>query len=185
MMDISKITPYSKNAKEHTKKQIQQVADLAEVKANFAAKLPYLIKKDKKGCWLWGGSKNTNGYGSISIGKRGFAKSYLVHRLSYILHKGKIPFGFYVCHTCDTRDCVNPEHLWVGTAKDNAKDCFVKNRTPFGEKQHLAKLNNEEVLKIRELYKKDNLFYRELSVMFNISVPTVCQIIRRKTWMRV
>lgn len=144
-----------------------------------------LTQRDGNGCLIWCGTKNVRGYGQISIGARGSAKIFLAHRLSYLVHKGDIPRGYYVCHSCDNTSCVNPDHLWLGTPKDNAKDCYNKNRTPFGDRQHLAKLNNDKVANIREIYKKGNIFYKDLSMMFGVSVTTIWQIINNKTWVRV
>lgn len=76
------------------------------------------------GCWLWKGFVHKNGYGEMSYhgdGKR-------VHRLSYFLFKGPIPEGMDVCHACDVRHCVNPDHLWIGTRKQNMEDCSSKRR---------------------------------------------------------
>jgi hypothetical protein len=71
-------------------------------------------------CWLWTGGKHINGYG-------GFRNKY-AHRVSFELFKTKIPKGLCVLHVCDVRHCVNPEHLWLGTKKDNTQDMIKKKR---------------------------------------------------------
>jgi len=78
-------------------------------------------------CWLWKKCKNKNQYGHITYGGLG----YQTHRLAYTLAKGPIPKGLLVCHTCDTPACCNPDHLFLGTAKDNAADMISKGRAAW------------------------------------------------------
>lgn len=95
--------------------------------------LPY-IATPETGCWLWEGSWTSDGYGRIGSGKRG--GMLLAHRLSYQTHVGPIPAGMQVCHQCDTPPCINPGHLFLGTAKDNSDDKWRKGRArPGGRKQ--------------------------------------------------
>lgn len=76
-------------------------------------------------CWVWTASlRGKTGYGVFKLNR----KVIDAHRLSYQLHYGEIPKGLYVCHTCDNRKCVNPEHLFLGSAKDNWQDGFNKGR---------------------------------------------------------
>lgn len=124
------------------------------------------------GCWNWTAAL-TGGYGSFQSGK--------AHRFSYRVLKGKIPKGAHVCHSCDNKKCVNPDHLWLGTAKDNLVDAARKGRMARGERQWQAKLKNEDVTQIRTNGKSS----RENAEMFGISIHTVNDIRRRKTWKHV
>ena len=78
------------------------------------------------GCWLWLGSQDRYGYGVVKTGGKWICAA---HRLFYQMHKGPIPEGMLVCHTCDTPLCVNPDHLWLGTPKENVQDMIKKGRT--------------------------------------------------------
>jgi hypothetical protein len=86
-----------------------------------------ILKRTKKvgSCIVWQGAENGKGYGLISI--KGVI--FLVHRLSYMFTVGPIAHGMFVCHKCDNPLCVKPEHLFLGTAKDNWKDSHAKGRT--------------------------------------------------------
>lgn len=84
-------------------------------------------------CWLWMGAKRGGGYGEFRIGsyKDGTRKMVVAHRFSWELHNGAIPKEMQVCHNCDVRNCVNPDHLFLGTQVDNMQDMHSKGRHPF------------------------------------------------------
>ena len=111
----------------------------------------------------------------------------LVHRTSYKHNHGEIPDGWYVMHKCDNPPCFNPEHLTVGTAKDNAQDSLKKGRSYIasGEKSALAKLTNQQVAEIRSKYVppiKRGRGYKsnahELAIEYGITHRYVSEIIQ-------
>lgn len=94
--------------------------------------------KKTDACWEWIGCTTSYGYGHVTnAGKR-----YAAHRLAYELHRGPIPDGILVCHTCDNRKCVRPDHLFLGTHKDNASDSVAKGRH-WSRKQTHCKRGHE------------------------------------------
>lgn len=80
-------------------------------------------------CWIWPGTRNNKGYGLIGKGGRGTG-GFTVHRVSWMIHRGPIPDGKWVLHRCDTPACVNPDHLFIGTHRDNMADMVAKGRHP-------------------------------------------------------
>ena len=89
--------------------------------------LSRIVKHPRPGCWLWQGFKDVHGYGVIRRGGKG-GKAVLTHRYSWELHRGEIPKGLHVLHSCDVPACVNPDHLFLGTQADNMRDMRSKGR---------------------------------------------------------
>ena len=79
-------------------------------------------------CWPWAGTIASTGYAKMKHNR----KMLSGHRVSYELHKGRIPSGMYVCHSCDNKICTNPNHLWLGTPADNMNDKVAKGRQSKG-----------------------------------------------------
>jgi HNH endonuclease len=107
------------------------------------------------GCWLWTGSiARRRGYGTLCICHSGdFAGSWMAHRLAYVLFVGAIPPGRHnqVCHRCDNPGCVNPDHLWLGSPKENEQDKIAKGRrAPFTWKDRIARGDRSGLAKLRE-----------------------------------
>lgn len=143
-----------------------------------------------KTCWLWTGAVNDDGYGEISAGKKYGRKGkgmVLAHRLSWMLHKGKIPQGKCVLHTCDVRRCVRPKHLWIGTRIDNNNDRTKKGRVKVGqgERHGLAKMTAKTVKAMRLERKNKGTTYAVLGPKFGVDRSNAISICNRKTWKHV
>lgn len=128
---------------------------------------------ESTGCWEWIGSlkgkTKLTQYGNMVIGSRtnNTRKSVSAHRYSYEIFNGDITNGLWVLHRCDNPKCVNPEHLFLGTRKDNTDDRQYKNRNKpnIGELNPNCKHKLEEINKIKELYKNGKSM-RYLANMF-------------------
>jgi hypothetical protein len=132
-------------------------------------------------CWLWIGAKAKNGYGVLQNRIKG--KLETAHRISWQLHFGPIPANLFVCHHCDVRHCVNPKHLFLGTARHNIKDASLKGRlngrnVGRGERQGSHKLTEDNVRLIRDMKGS----YRAIARQFDISHQAVSYIKRRQWW---
>lgn len=129
---------------------------------------------DPDACWLWTGALKDNGYGQM--GNRG-QPNVLAHRLSWQFEYGPIPEGFCVCHKCDVRRCVRPEHLFLGTVRDNIHDMLKKGR----HVPHPRLLTDEMVREI-----KDRIRAREshasISRDFAVSSSSIGAIARGRTY---
>lgn len=139
--------------------------------------------KIKKYCWEWIGVLISIGYGRFMLYKNGKKIPRYAHRVSYELFTNKqIPNNIYICHKCDNRKCVNPNHLFPGTNQDNMNDMVKKNRQASGEKQWNSKLTKKQVTEIRLLYNTGEYTKQELSTMFPVNRSAISKIIRNKTW---
>lgn len=140
--------------------------------------------RGKNDCWNWTASLSRWGYGSIGHGNGPGTK--LAHRVSWELHHGKIPDGVFVCHHCDNPACVNPEHLFLGTPKDNAQDCIQKGRCCVlrGEEQGRAKLTEQDVRSIRKL-RTNGASLKYLAEKFNVGKTTIGHLLNGDTWKHV
>ncbi len=139
-------------------------------------------KVDKSGdCWEWSGAVIGSGYGHLWVE----GKTILAHRYSYSLVHGFVPDGMLVCHRCDNKRCVNPDHLFVGTHRDNTLDAVSKGRMGGrGEKNDNSKLCKEDVREIRRLYSL-GVTQRVLGEMWKTSQANVSLVVLRKRWRHI
>lgn len=135
---------------------------------------------DKSGdCWVWCGDTD-HGYGRFT-----YAKSKTrAHRVAYELEHGDIPEGMFVCHKCDNRRCVNPDHLFLGTAADNVADRDRKGRQNRGTNVHTAKLTEEQVKEIVALYATGSTV-GSLSIKYGVKVNAIRRILHGQSWKHI
>ena len=136
----------------------------------------YHVIKRENGCWLF--RNNAADYGSM---RNDQGKNVTAHRFSYELHNGPIPRGMYVCHKCDVRGCVNPEHLYAGTHEDNNRDAVERrrHRSPKKIDSEIAmrSLGREEADRLRADY-SNGFTQAQLAKKYGVSQSTVSCTIR-------
>lgn len=133
------------------------------------------VKKidDLFSCWEWTGYRSKSGYGSFQIDKY----PRRAHRVSFLLTYGPFDSQLYVLHRCDNPSCVRPDHLFLGTPKDNSRDMASKGRTVIGT----AKLNKEKASEIRRL-RKEGISLDDLAIQFSVCTRNVRYILEGKYW---
>jgi len=142
---------------------------------NYITKLTKrLLSKVNKteSCWLWTGAMNSAGYGLFSFE----GKEALAHRFSYRLFTGEIPDGLVILHSCDVRECINPEHLSVGTHTENMEDCLAKGR-------HNSQLSNfldhTQKAEIRIKYLQNKVSMDKLASEYGVAKTTIFRAIHK------
>jgi len=133
-------------------------------------------------CWIWTGSLDSGGYGYMFDGSSKMEKA---HRLSWMIHNGVSAGEMCVCHKCDVRNCVNPDHLFLGTLRDNVEDMRQKGRASKGENHYASKLKEDDVLAIRRLYADGGLTFKSIGDKFSVSDEAVRNIVHRITWKHI
>ena len=146
-------------------------------------------------CWSWHGGLFSEGYGRI--GRAGLA-----HRISWEIHNGPIPKGMYVCHKCDNRECTNPDHLFLGTSKENFEDMISKGRQAKGDSHAMRihpeivrkgeqvsthKLTSDDVIGIRRICvnHSDSVGVSALARKYGIGKSAISKIVRRVSWKHI
>lgn len=137
-------------------------------------------------CWAWDGCKTNCGYGRIGVTKQGVHRVLTAHRASWMLTHGDIPPGMEVCHTCDNPECVNPDHLFIASHKENMHDAVRKGRMrqmkgPFNKRSVLTMI---QVNTIRETYIPHHKTYgrKALALRFNVGKSTIDAVVENRRY---
>lgn len=156
---------------------------MTEDMTHFAKFIAQRIEPDlNTGCWLWSGCVKANGYGVIGVRRAGKLHNTLAHRASWAQRHGPIPPGLYVCHRCDTPACVNPDHLFLGTQKDNLRDMYAKGRLQNrGVLNASASLTEEQVRQIR----RDTRTLDRVAKDYGVGRSTIWRVRRRMAYVDV
>lgn len=137
--------------------------------------------RNREGCQMWQGPVSGNGYGCFIWNKI----SYTASRVAWTLASGPIPANKLVCHKCDNRACVNPNHLFIASNQENMLDALKKGRLLVGSQNPNAKTTESVVRKVRKLRQDQNMTYGKLAKLFGLTMSHVYQICSRKRWQHV
>lgn len=143
--------------------------------------------EDPDSCWVWIAGKDADKgpdktYGRVSLTRKSHERS---HRFAWKLLYGSIPENLLVLHWCDKPLCVRPDHLFLGTYKDNSEDMYRKGRGVVGDKSWCSKLTEENVLEIKKAHKNGTYSTSYFAAKFKVKKTTILDIIKEKTWRHV
>ena len=130
----------------------------------------------KTDCWLWQGSMSLRGYGKVALGNN---RGALAHRFSYKIFHGELEDNKVIIHSCDNTRCVNPDHIRLGTIKENNQDALKKGRLKKPER-----LTKEHVINIRKLY-HEGTSTEVIAKMYKRSQGTIMDIVYRVSWKEI
>ncbi len=165
-----------------SRKQTEAMRAMPEFTAERAAAFWNLTRKVDGACWVWQGAVGSKGYPMFTYAK---GYSLMAHRVAYYLATDIDPCSSLVLHRCDVPLCVNPDHLFLGTQRDNVRDALEKNRWAIGERHHAAKLTADDVREIRRMREDDGETYAVIAARFGVTIANVQGIVKRLTWRHV
>tara|TARA_R110000796_G_scaffold14526_6_gene47528 strand:+ start:1099 stop:1572 length:474 start_codon:yes stop_codon:yes gene_type:complete len=138
------------------------------------------LEDPRTGCWEWQAFRDRGGYGKMSVGSRVMK----AHRVSFALTFGPFDSDLLVCHDCDNRSCVNPDHLFLGTPADNSADMKSKGRQAKGEANGRSKLTEADIPAIMAQH-ATGATMRAIARDFGVSHAVISSIIRGESWTHV
>lgn len=151
-----------------------------QIKTRFMDKV---YPEPNTGCWLWAGAHHPR-YGHGSLNGSSYYGFNWAHRFSYFIHNGDFDRSLCVLHKCDIPTCVNPDHLFIGTALENQIDKVNKGRQQRGEKHAFAKINEQDVRNIREAHKSGESMV-SIGKRYGLHNVSIFDIVHRINWKHV
>lgn len=144
----------------------------------------HVEKAGPNDCWLWKRSKHNKGYGQVGFGVNGKVEMHKAHKVAWeITHNRLIPKGVHGLHTCDTRACCNPHHVFLGSNADNMADRDAKGRQARGERHGAAKISDDQARLVK--YRLGGLKISEIAKLIGVSYHLVYGIREGRTWAHI